>query len=706
MDPRHPWLTPVLLESLSDGFVFLDRSMRYVYVNEAAERLLLERDALIGRYAWDVFPELQDSPIRYAIDRAAATGKPTHTRDLHLNTGIWLDCSIYPSQHGLAIIFRDISEQKRAQTALAESEARFRMVTDAAPVLIWMSGLDKGRTYFNRGWLEFTGRTIEQDFGMGWTENVHPDDVGCYLDIYNRSFDRREPFFFEYRLRRHDGVYRWILAHGEPLSDSQGRFIGFIGSCIDIHERRHAEDQLSFLAEASSLLASSLEYEQTLRNVARLMVPRLADWCIVKVFNEKGSPEIVTASHVDPEQAKRVQEMIRRYPSDPDRPHTIAHVVRSGSPILIPVVTEELLDANIQDEDYRQLMRQIGCRSLMTVPFKSRDRSLGAIMMVWAESGNQYNERDLRFAQELAARASIAIENARLYGKTRQAEAELRTLNETLEDRVRERTSELEREVQERIRAEETLERVISQLEERNQELQDFAYVASHDLQEPLRKVHAFADLLAEDYAGVLDAEGIMYIQRIQDASTRMSSLIKNILLYSRTATGSQGFQEIDLNDVISGVLSDLEIRIQDVNGTVKVDQLPTIEADPLQMRQLFQNLIGNALKFHRPDAPPIVHVTSQTRSGGTSKGGPLCQIKVTDNGIGLDQKYAERIFMPFKRLHSSKDYQGTGVGLAICRRIVLRHRGSIDVRSKPGEGATFIVTIPVRQSHTVGAAA
>jgi signal transduction histidine kinase len=251
-------------------------------------------------------------------------------------------------------------------------------------------------------------------------------------------------------------------------------------------------------------------------------------------------------------------------------------------------------------------------------------------------------------------------------------DVELQKAHEQLERRVAERTAQLERS---------------------NRELQDFAYVASHDLQEPLRKVQAFGDRLKEKFAPELGEEGQDFIARMQNAANRMQTLINDLLSFSRVTTKANPFQKVDLAQIAREVVSDLEVRIQQSNAQVEVGPLPHIDADPLQMRQLLQNLVGNALKFHNNDAPPIVKIAAQTKPHDT------LELSVTDNGIGFEEKYLDRIFSVFQRLHARGTFEGTGIGLAICRKIVERHGGKITARSKPNEGATFIVTLPMRQT-------
>ena len=243
-----------------------------------------------------------------------------------------------------------------------------------------------------------------------------------------------------------------------------------------------------------------------------------------------------------------------------------------------------------------------------------------------------------------------------------------------------------------------TLEQLNTELGRSNRELQDFASVASHDLQEPLRKIQAFGDRLATRQEQ-LDEDGRLYLSRMLDASRRMRTLIEDLLQFSRVTTKAQPFKRTSIKRVIAGVLSDLEVRIADSGATVTVKSLPVVQADELQMRQLFQNLISNALKFHTPDTPPVVTITGKSFRDVEV---PYAEITVTDNGIGFDEKYRDRIFTIFQRLHGRDEYEGTGIGLAVVKKIVDRHSGTITAHSTPGEGATFIITLPLAGHDTM----
>jgi PAS domain S-box-containing protein len=291
----------------------------------------------------------------------------------------------------------------------------------------------------------------------------------------------------------------------------------------------------------------------------------------------------------------------------------------------------------------------------------------------------------------------------------RRMEQELADQHRHLQRLVQERTAELEQanqmlkgEVAARIRTEKDLAAALARAEtsrsalaRSNAELERFAFVASHDLQEPLRKIRAFGDRLVKLCGDTLEPQAADYLVRVMGAAERMSRLISDLLRYSRVARKGRPFEPVDMNEIAHGVLSDLELAIRESGAQVELAPLPEVEADPMQMRQLLQNLLGNALKFRRPDAPLKVAVSAQQVD---NDGAPWCRFTVRDNGIGFDDKHAERIFQIFQRLHSRRAFEGTGIGLALCRRIVQRHGGHIHAHGSPGEGARIVFEIPLTQ--------
>ena len=257
--------------------------------------------------------------------------------------------------------------------------------------------------------------------------------------------------------------------------------------------------------------------------------------------------------------------------------------------------------------------------------------------------------------------------------------------------------AKITRDITERKRVE--LERIhISKLEESNRYLEEFVFVASHDLQEPLRKIQTFGQFLRDEFHAKLGDEGNDYVERIRNAAKRMQSLILDLLVLARVNVKADTFRLIDLSQIVHEILLDLEIQIQENKGKVEIGSLPMIEADATQMRQLFQNLIGNALKYHKPGNSPMIKVTAEVEGPDRAAKEGYCQINVEDNGIGFDNEYKNKIFEIFERLNNSGTTKGSGIGLAICKRIVERHGGGIRAEGNPGTGSVFTIKLPMKQ--------
>lgn len=558
------------------------------------------------------------------------------------------------------------------------------------PQMVWVARADGYHEYFNRRWYEYTGSTPEESLGEGWISQLDPVDHEQIRQRWRHSLRTGEPYEIEYRIRQaSDGSYHWHLGRALPQQDESGRIVQWFGTCTDIHDQKRARDSSRFIAEASAILSGSLDYEFTLPAVARLAIPQLADWCAIDLAGANGAIRRIVLHHRDPARLTLAQDISERYQHRFAKSELYADVLRHGKSKLFSVIAPELIDAVAADADHARLIRALGLRSLIWVPMTVGGITLGAIALATAETIRHYDSADLLIAEDLAGRAALALDNARLYREARESQHQLKRYSEELEHRVLERTAELRD--------------INARLQSSNRELQDFASVASHDLQEPLRKIQAFGDRLTAR-ATELGPEGADYLRRMKSAAVRMQTLISDLLEFSRITTKAQPFISVDLRQVAAEVLADLEAAVERSGGRVEIGEMPRIDADPTQMRQLLQNLICNALKFRKPDIAPLVRVHARLlapdsgASAGPSPGGSSaveqCEIVVEDNGIGFDEKYLDRIFNVFQRLHGRNTYEGTGIGLAVCRKIAERHGGSITARSHPEVGSTFIVTL------------
>jgi signal transduction histidine kinase len=477
----------------------------------------------------------------------------------------------------------------------------------------------------------------------------------------------------ELLLERPDGSRCTVLVDVDLLRDEAGRVEGAV--CVlqdvsarcDFLERKRTEESLAERTRLAALRADISE-ALALDEAARPVLQR----CAEAIVRHLGVAFARVWTLNEAENVLHLQASAGLY-THIDGPHgrvpvgqfKIGRIAQTRRPHLTNDVPQ---DPHVSNQEWA---RREGMVAFAGYPLLIEDRSVGVLAMF---ARHPLSDSFLRELEPIAAGLAQYI-------RRRQSEEALRRAKEELEDRVRERTAEL-------AATNEALRRS-------NRELEQFAWVASHDLQEPLRKIQAFGDRLASRCAAALDAQGRDYLARMQSAAQRMSTLINDLLAFSRVTSKAQPFAPVDLGRMARDVLSDLESRLQETAGRVEVGSLPTIDADPLQTRQLLQNLLGNALKFHKPDQPPVVAIRSEVME---EEGRPVCRLAVEDNGIGFDEKYLDRIFDVFERLHPRTQYEGTGMGLAICRKIVERHGGTITARSRPGEGATFLVTLPVSQ--------
>jgi signal transduction histidine kinase len=312
-------------------------------------------------------------------------------------------------------------------------------------------------------------------------------------------------------------------------------------------------------------------------------------------------------------------------------------------------------------------MQQAKITSLLMLPLVFQDRVVGLVKGEDSREERTFTGYEISLAQALISQAASAIENARLYEQAKH-------------------------EIAQRMQAEEKLEEYTAELERSNQELQQFAYVASHDLQEPLRMVTSYLQLLELRYQDRLDADALEFIAFAVEGATRMHELIQGLLAYSRVGTHGAPLQRSDTEATLALTLDNLQVAIEESGAVVTHDPLPAVMADPIQLGQLLQNLIGNAIKF-RGKKVPYVHIGAERTESDDGRAQWLFSVR--DNGIGIDPQYGERIFLIFQRLHARDEYPGTGIGLALCKRIVERHGGRIWVESQPREGSTFYFTLP-----------
>ncbi|HEY8292063.1 MAG TPA: PAS domain S-box protein, partial [Thermomicrobiales bacterium] len=444
-----------VLQGVTDGITVQDASGNVIYANDAAARYsgypsgdaLLAATAEQARAKFDIMDE-QGEPIqlaRFPGRRALLGEQPPETvlrfRPHEGDEERWSIIHATPIFDGRGAvqfavnIFRDITESRRAETALRVSEQRFRSLIEKSSDLIALVDAQGTITYASPSTEPVLGYTVEEYTGRNVFTLIHPDDRERVRAVSNRAV--AEPGgsgTLIYRLRHKDGDWRWFEGTVRNLLDEPN-----IGALVtnyrDITERRRSEEAQRFLAEASALLASSLDYETTLQRVAQLAVPHIADWCAVEIV-EGDLFRPVAVAHTDPAKVAMARDVRQHYPPDPAESGGIPGVVRARQSVLAPEITDAMLVAGARDEEHLRVLRELGMRSVMIVPLVARDVALGALSLIAAESGRQYDEADLALTQELARRAAIAVDNAWLYHEAQSSEERFRTLFEGVGDAV------------------------------------------------------------------------------------------------------------------------------------------------------------------------------------------------------------------------------------------------------------------------------
>ncbi|GGF24059.1 PAS domain S-box protein [Flavobacterium limi] len=593
-----------------------------------------------------------DMPIRNkALEEALRSGVLNYEARL-----IWKDKSIHWMEGKGKVFYdengnpekligtiRDTTAERKHQQELEESEKRFRSLTESIPQLIWETD-EKGNALFTSGkWLEYTG--IQPGKEDSWKMMIHPEDFEENIKRWSHSLTTGEGYRADVRIKSKDGTYRWHAVIGEPIRNENNEIIKWVGAFTDIHAEKafthELEEQVNTRTKELNNINESLRKSEQRYH---LMVEEVQDYAIL-YLNETGTIE----------NWNRGAEKLKGYKSE--------EIVGKSFSVFY---TEEDRKNNLPQK-LLQIAREKG-KALQEGWRVRKDGTLFWTSVVITAVHNKNNEV-IGFSKVT-------------HDLTEKKKAEDKLKRNALE-----------------------LEQKNTELEQMNKELQSFAYISSHDLQEPLRKIQTFATQIIEKESQNLSEVGKDKFQRMQNAAKRMQALINDLLSYSRTNIQERVFEKTALSEIIEEVKEDLKEEIEMQKAVVKVGQTFTVDLIPFQFRQLLYNLLSNAIKFSRPEISPIVKINSEIIKG-SSLNNPkaineinYCHISISDNGIGFDQQYSAKIFEVFQRLHGKLEYTGTGIGLAIVKKIAENHNGFITASGEEGRGATFDIYIPVNEA-------
>lgn len=573
---------------------------------------------------------------------------------------------------GASTIARDITERNRAEAEKArllseieQQRHRLNNVMANVPGVVWEAW---GQPDEANQRIDFVSDYVETMLGYSvqewlstpnfWLSIVHADDKERAAREAQAIYVSCERGASQFRWMTKDGRAIWVEAQSVVVCDDAGNPIGMRGVTMDISERKRAEEAQEFLAEASSVLASSLDYETTLASLAQLTVPRLADWCGVEIVEEDGRSRQLAVAHVDPAKIEFAREVSRRYPPDPDSPFGVSNVLKTGKSEFYPQITDEMLKSVARNEEHLKLICELGMKSAMVVPLVARGRTHGVITLVAAKSGLRYDKADLALAEDLARRAAFAVDNARLYREAQRARADA---------------------------------------EQANRAKDEFLATVSHELRTPLNAIIGWAHMLRKNRFDEATTKRAM--ETIERNAKSQARLIEDILDVSRIITGKLRLDvhPIELASVIEAAIDAVrpatdakEIRLQ----TILDPRAGPVSGDPNRLQQVVWNLVSNAAKF-TPRGGRIQVRLERVNSH--------IEITVSDTGQGIPADLLPYVFERFRQGDSSSTriHGGLGLGLAIVRHLVELHGGTVHASSPgAGQGTTFTVRLPLLVWH------
>ena len=612
-------------------------------------------------------------------------------------------------------VCRDITDEKRAQHALERREKELAHAQAIAHLGSWVFDVAADSISWSDEMYRIYGIEKSQLTYEKYLSLIHPDDRDIVTSNVSRAFETGSPFTHEHRIMRPDGTERIVLGFGEAEVGADGRVVSMIGTAQDVTDQRRAESQaralireqaaraeaeraaerLAFIAEASVILASSLDYEQTLQNVARLAVPTIADWCAVDIVTEDNTVRRLAVEHADPAKVGFAMEIEQRYPPDPNAATGVPQVLRTGEIEWLAHIPDAMLEASAVDAEHLRLIRELGLHSYAVVPLKVGSDTIGAMTFVHAESRREFTEGDLTLLSSVARRASTAIHNARLMRELSDAHSRLQQQREELEAQA----TELEEAMAElEIRNDEMEQKTIeaeqarAEAEQANAAKSQFLANMSHELRTPLNAIGGYAQLIELGVHGPITGAQRSAIERIRTNQMRLLALINDLLNFVKLRAGRLDItlSPEPLADLLNGIVPLVEPQVQEKGLILTIDagtEELFVHTNRERAEQVLLNLVSNAIKFTPRGGSIAIDAEAD---------GHTVLIHVTDTGVGIPEDRLAEIFEPFIQLAQRpiRDNQGVGLGLAISKDLMTSMGGDLLVESEEDAGSRFTMTL------------
>jgi PAS domain S-box-containing protein len=678
-----------ILQSVMNGarnshLVYLDREFNFVRVNETyAQSCGYRPDQMIGKNHFALYPNTENEAIFASVrdtgEQVVYHDKPFEFPDQPERGVTYWDWTLTPVKDtdgqvtGLVFSLFETTERKRVEMNLRKSEERLHhahelleAVTLGSKVLIATIDKNLQYTFFNREHhdelRQLTGKDTK--IGMSLLEVLAdiPEERDKAIDLWSRAL-KGETIVQTLPFGDSSLYCRWYKTRHTPIRNISGEIVGAGEVTTDITELINAQEELvrsearfKLLSETAEQLIMWKDIQVVINDLCRKAMEYLGCQVFLNylVDQKAGMLHLNAFAGIPDDEAKKIDWL-----------DFGAAVCGCAAIEAVPIIAENIFTT---PDPRTEMIKSYGIKAYACHPLTIQGEVIGTLSF-GTRTRTSFSDKELILMKRVTAQVATAMERARLINEIQQSKNEL-------EIRVKERTTDLEKSVE--------------ALKRSNMALEDFAHVASHDLQEPLRKIITFSERLIVMKQDSLSDQTRDYLARMQQAAARMQSLVQDLVKYSRLTSSPDHFRMINLGEPVKDAAKDLSMLLEETQGRIEIDKLPDVEANQTQMHQLFLNLIGNGLKY-RSAQKPLIRIYSSPPSED-----PFYEIYVEDNGIGFDELYLDKIFKPFQRLHGKNSpYQGTGMGLAICRRILEHHGGSITAKSEQGQGSTFIVRLP-----------